>query len=116
MNDETIKDKDSGPAHDVSVCGTDCAACRCRGTLCKGCSACGGKVFHAGGGVCPIYSCVKERRGLSDCGRCGQLPCGIWRSTRDPAFTDAEFERSIAERIKTLSDIRRTEGAEHGGR
>lgn len=90
------------PKHDISVCGTDCTVCAFLGKQCGGCNASGGKVFHANGGFCPVYDCVKNRRNLSDCGRCAELPCGIWRKTRDPSFSDEKFERNIAERIKTL--------------
>lgn len=94
------------PADDISVCGTNCAACTFLGTLCGGCNASGGKVFHSGGGFCPIYDCVKNQRELPNCGQCKKLPCEIWRKTRDPSFSDEEFENNIAERIKTLLSLR----------
>ena len=87
----------------MSVCGTDCAACSCLGALCKGCNAQEGKVFHSPDG-CAIYRCVKEEKGLESCGRCGRVPCGIWRKTRDPRFTDEEFERNIAQRLSHLKE------------
>jgi Fe-S oxidoreductase len=36
------------------------------------------------------------------CGKCEKAPCDIWRSTRDPKFTDEEFEENIRERITNL--------------
>lgn len=87
----------------LSVCGTDCGACPCLGSLCSGCTACEGKVFHAPQGTaCPIYACVKQEKGLSDCGKCAHAPCAIWHSTRDPKYTDEEFQASIEQRMRAL--------------
>lgn len=86
-----------------SVCGTDCEACSCFGTMCKGCEACGGKVFHAPEGkACPIYACVRHEKELAHCGRCPDVPCAIWENTRDPKFTDEEFRENIAGRLRAL--------------
>lgn len=86
----------------ISVCGSDCGKCYCFGEMCKGCSSCKGRVFHAGGEECPIYACCVTKHGFSDCLECGDIPCGIWQKTRDPKFTDEEFEKNIAERMETL--------------
>ena len=86
----------------ISVCGSDCGKCYCFGEMCKGCSSCKGRVFHAGGEECPIYACCVTKHGFSDCLECGNIPCGIWQKTRDPKFTDEEFEKNIAERMETL--------------
>ena len=41
---------------ELSVCGTDCKACYCFGSMCTGCHACSGKVFHVPEGkACAIY-------------------------------------------------------------
>ena len=87
----------------ISVCGADCSSCACFGALCKGCNAHEGKVFHSPEG-CPIHRCVRSEKHLHNCGKCDQAPCEIWRKTRDPKFTDVEFERNIAERIGRLKE------------
>lgn len=84
----------------ISICGSDCAACYCYGDLCPGCKACKGRVFHAQDG-CPIYLCM-ETRGFSSCGECSERPCKVWRNTRDPKFTDEEFEQNIRDRLENL--------------
>lgn len=90
---------------DVSCCGIDCGACECRGNLCVGCNACEGRVFHAPeGGVCPIYDCVRNKKGLAHCGQCREVPCTIWKNTRDPKFTDEEFAENMAERVRNLAE------------
>lgn len=90
----------------MSVCGMDCGACYCFGKLCNGCDSCEGKVFHAPeGAACPIYDCVKNNRGLQDCGTCEEAPCQIWFDTRDPKFTDEEFSENVANRIQALRKI-----------
>lgn len=87
----------------ISCCGTDCSKCGCFGNMCKGCSASLGKVFHAPDGqACPIYECVVNQKDMKGCGECGHIPCDIWRKTKDPAFTEEEFERNIQERVDRL--------------
>lgn len=86
----------------LSCCGAECSACGCFGSRCKGCSALCGKVFHAPKGeACPIYACA-ARKGFATCAPCGQLPCSVWRTVRDPQLSDAEFAQSIAARIGHL--------------
>ena len=87
----------------ISCCGTDCSKCGCFGNMCKGCSASFGKVFHAPDGqACPIYECVVNQKDMKGCGECEHIPCDIWRKTKDPAFTEEEFERNIQERVDRL--------------
>ncbi len=88
----------------LSCCGTDCAACSCYGSLCRGCNALEGKVFHAGGKRCPIYACAVGKKKLVSCGACEELPCPIWRSTRDPSLSDEAFEQSIRDRVSNLKN------------
>ena len=89
----------------ISVCGTDCGACYCFGKMCKGCNDCEGKVFHAPEEkACPIYECVRGDKGFSDCGKCGEVPCKIWLSTRDPKFSDEEFEKNLHMRVEKLRE------------
>ncbi len=88
---------------DLSCCGTNCSVCSFYGNMCAGCNACKGKVFHAPeGGVCQIYECSILKNGYEDCKNCAELPCAIWRATKDPALSDEEFENSILERVNNL--------------
>ncbi len=90
----------------ISVCGADCEKCYCYGDLCKGCNEAQGKVFHMPEGkACTIYECTVNTKNYSNCGKCEKLPCDIWRATRDPKFTDEEFEDNINERIENLSKL-----------
>ncbi len=87
----------------LSCCGTDCSTCACYGNLCKGCNESMGKVFHAPEGrACAIYECALGDKKVESCGKCGEVPCAVWRSTRDPQFSDEEFEKNICERIGNL--------------
>jgi len=43
-----------------------------------------------------------KKNNFENCGQCKALPCSIWQSTRDPAFSDEEFAESIASRVKAL--------------
>lgn len=85
----------------ISVCGTDCGACYCYGNMCSGCNACKGNVFHSPEG-CAIYKCVIQDKSLQHCGQCKEVPCAIWKATRDPKFSDEEFEQNINSRIQSL--------------
>lgn len=90
----------------LSVCGTDCSACYCYGNMCSGCNACEGKVFHVPDGkACAIYECVTHEKSLKDCGKCKELPCDIWHATRDPKFSDEEFEQNVAARVQALKEL-----------
>lgn len=87
----------------ISCCGADCSGCGCFGNMCKGCNASLGKVFHVPEGqACPIYECSINQKGMKGCGECGNVPCEIWRRTKDPAYTEEEFERNIQERVNRL--------------
>ncbi|MBQ3268968.1 MAG: MmcQ/YjbR family DNA-binding protein [Clostridia bacterium] len=87
----------------LSACGTDCAACPLLGDMCQGCNAAKGKVFHAPEGKpCPLYGCCVNRRRFATCGDCGEVPCALWRATRDPSLSDEAFEASIQTRVANL--------------
>ena len=86
----------------LTVCGTDCNACPLYKTQCVGCNEACGKVFHTGGKACAIYACCANKKRFVTCGECESMPCGIWRTTRDPSMTDEQFENSINERVNNL--------------
>lgn len=87
----------------LSCCGTNCRECGFYGGMCGGCEESEGKVFHCEPGkACAIYDCVRNGKRYSDCSACGELPCAIWKNTRDPRYSDEEFENSIKERIASL--------------
>lgn len=87
----------------LSVCGTDCSNCYCYGKMCTGCNECEGKVFHAPEGkACAIYDCTVNGKGMKSCGECSKVPCDIWMNTRDPKFSDKEFEDNVKMRIEAL--------------
>lgn len=87
----------------LSCCGTECETCGFLGNACQGCNASCGKVFHAPPGkACPIYECCVKKKRLVNCAACDQLPCSIWRDTRDPQLSPEAFEASIAERVNHL--------------
>lgn len=87
----------------LSCCGTECWKCSCYGSMCKGCNESLGKVFHAPEGkACPIYECSINNKKKKDCGECTCVPCDIWKKTKDPSYSDEEFENSIKERVQRL--------------
>ena len=89
----------------ISICGLDCSKCYCfENKMCIGCNACKGIVFHTCGKECAIYNCCVTKHGYKNCLECKDIPCDIWKKTRDPKYTDEEFERSIKERIETLKN------------
>ena len=89
----------------LSSCGADCSACAAYPGQCPSCNACQGKVFHAPKGkACPLYACAVHKHRLANCAACPELPCGLWRATRDPALSDEAFETSIRERVQRLQE------------
>ena len=87
----------------LSACGTDCSACGLLGNMCQGCNAAKGKVFHAPEGKpCPIYACCVNKHRCATCGDCAEVPCALWRATRDPSLSDEAFEASIQTRVVNL--------------
>lgn len=90
----------------LSCCGTECETCGCYGSLCKGCNASAGKVFHAPAGkACPIYGCSVQKHKLANCRGCDRLPCTVWKQTKDPALSEEEFEANVRERVQRLKQI-----------
>ena len=55
-----------------------------------------------GPGVCPIYQCTRESRGLPDCGRCAALPCGLFARVRDSSIPEEQHKREIGRRVARL--------------
>ncbi|WP_363292670.1 DUF3795 domain-containing protein [uncultured Ruminococcus sp.] len=92
----------------VSVCGIDCSVCYCfEKSMCTGCDSNKGKVFHCPPDTeCAIYGCCVTKHGYRDCSECGELPCEIWNSTRDPKYSDEEFAKNIADRVEMLKNGR----------
>ncbi len=89
----------------LSVCGTDCSTCYCFGEMCKGCEECSGKVFHVPEGkACAIYECTVNNKGMKNCGECSEAPCDIWMKTRDPKYSDEEFDENVKGRIQALKE------------
>lgn len=94
----------------VSVCGIDCSvACiECNkylDTPCKGCNEEKGRLYwtkYLGLEVCPIYNCCVNIKGFEDCGRCENLPCEIFFSTKDPSISEELFQEKIKERVDLL--------------
>lgn len=90
-------------ADSLSCCGTDCSECGFLGNMCEGCNVSFGKVFHAPKGrACPIYECSVNQKKLKGCGTCSNVPCDIWKNTKDPSLSDEEFEHNIQERVGRL--------------
>lgn len=94
-----------------TCCGTDCRQCPFYEKECAGCNEACGKVFHAPSGkACPIYACCVQKHKYATCAECEQIPCRIWRETKDPRMSDEEFNVSIQERVETLGAVKKQKG------
>ena len=90
----------------LSCCGTECTACGFYQKECAGCNECQGKVFHAPKGkACPIYACSVQKHRYVNCAGCAEMPCTIWKETRDPQLSEEEFEESICKRMQNLKSL-----------
>lgn len=95
----------------LSCCGTECSVCSYYGSMCRGCNESAGKVFHAPEGqACPIYACSIDQKKRAGCGGCKELPCEIWRNTKDPSMSEEEFENNIRQRVERLNGGRTSHG------
>ena len=90
----------------AAACGLYCGDCEFLGGKCRGCGQVQGKPFWAemyNMEVCPVYGCCINNRKLEHCGLCPELPCETFTSLRDPALSDEEYEKSLADRQKDLN-------------
>lgn len=87
----------------INCCGSVCGECGCYKNICKGCSESDGKVFFCKNGTtCAIYECCVNNHKFQSCAECADVPCELWQKTRDPKFSDEEFEQNIVDRLKNL--------------
>lgn len=94
----------------LTCCGTECTECGFYENVCAGCNESCGRVFHAPEGkACPIYDCAVNRKKRTSCAQCKNLPCEIWKTTRDPALSEQEFAESIRKRIENLQEVLKIE-------
>ena len=54
---------------------------------------------------CPMYVCCIDGKGFDHCGMCGDLPCGLFTSVKDPDMTDEEHEAGIRECVARLQKM-----------
>ncbi|MCK5050440.1 MAG: DUF3795 domain-containing protein [Candidatus Cloacimonetes bacterium] len=91
----------------LSKCGVCCSTdCKAYKIECDGCNELEGKVAWAkfyGKILCPIYECAEQME-FASCKECGKAPCEIWISTRNPDFTDKEFQTDINSRLKNFEE------------
>ena len=98
----------------AAICGIYCGDCEFLGKQCGGCGNIQGKPFHveqAGMDVCSLYGCCVDSKKVEHCGLCDEFPCDTFKTIRDPALTDEEFEQSLQDRIKALK-VRKEMGTE----
>jgi len=92
---------------ELSRCGICCETdCKAYKVECAGCNNLSGKVPWAkyfNKVLCPIYECAELKR-FKSCKECGKAPCQLWFSTRDPDFTDEEFQADINSRLKNFEE------------
>ncbi len=64
----------------IGMCGAYCGVCEWKErTNCPGCQKAKGKMFW---GECAVAKCSMEK-GISHCGLCSKLPCGILQEFSD---------------------------------
>ena len=89
----------------AAACGLYCGECELRGEKCAGCGHVKGRPYwvtqyHME--VCPVYGCAVEKHGVEHCGLCGEYPCELLVSMRDPTMSDAEYEAALANKKAAL--------------
>ncbi len=90
----------------ISVCGIICSECLFYNNQCDSCRQVAGRPFWTEdqdqNGICPLYDCSVNKKGLNSCGECEELPCKIFLDLKDPSISDAEHKKSINQRVQNL--------------
>ncbi len=90
----------------VSCCGINCNTCKYFGNLCDGCNQVRGEAFWTKFSdipVCPLFDCCKNKRGLSHCGLCENIPCRLHYANIDPATSEDEHIEEVQARVEYLT-------------
>ena len=91
----------------LSACGLVCSDCEFYGTQCNGCHAVKGETFwakeHVPSKTCPLYDCSVNKLHYSDCGKCADLPCTMFREMKDPNSTEQEHQQGLIDRVTRLT-------------
>lgn len=94
----------------LSACGNDCITCQFFEKACKGCFVVKGIPFwaqdHLNGKPCPIFDCSINKKAMTSCGNCGELPCKKFTDLKDPNATEKEHLKAIEKRVNTLRSKR----------
>ena len=78
----------------IGMCGAYCGSCEWKDkTNCPGCQAAKGKMFW---GECAVAKCCLDK-GVSHCGPCADLPCGVLQE-----FFDSPEHGDNGERLANL--------------
>jgi hypothetical protein len=91
----------------ASACGTYCGTCRFLGVQCAGCTAVQGKPFWTGQyklAACRLYDCCVNQHHHEHCGECAELPCALFKSASDPAYTPEEAKANMEQRVQVLRE------------
>ena len=92
----------------AAPCGLYCGECEHLGENCKGgCGVVQGKPFWTAlmkVEICPLYDCAVNKHKLEHCGKCAQLPCGLFREFHDPALSPDEAEKAMLDRCEGLKN------------
>jgi len=90
----------------LSACGLICDECEFFNKTCTGCINVKGSTFWAKemmpSKICPMYDCSVNKRGLTNCGGCRELPCQLFHTMKDPNSTEEEHKKSIGIRVERL--------------
>lgn len=89
----------------AAPCGLYCGDCEHLPDKCSGCVALQGKPFWTeqyNVPVCPLYGCAVGHKNLEHCGLCGDFPCLLYNSMRDPSMNDEEAAESMRQKLQDL--------------
>ncbi|MBN1385052.1 MAG: DUF3795 domain-containing protein [Elusimicrobia bacterium] len=96
--------------NELSVCGCECPECEHFKKLkCSGCSEIKGKVWwvsYINAEVCPIYSCVSDKKKYNNCGECAEIPCKLWKDLKDPSYTQKQHDAGVKTRVENLKRLK----------
>lgn len=94
-----------------TVCGMYCDECDHYEKDCQGCDEVEGSTFwteYVDIESCPVYDCCVNKRKLTHCGHCNEMPCERYFRFRDPEMTEEDAKRTL-EKQKTCLNMRKKE-------
>ncbi|GAB4180504.1 MAG: hypothetical protein Kow00108_16910 [Calditrichia bacterium] len=92
----------------IGVCGCICNNCELYSTECKGCHEIKGKpswLSEVGLNICDFYDCAVNKKQLTHCGMCHEIPCAKFWQNKSPDWLEEEHRLLVRQRVELLKKL-----------